>query len=90
MVVYPLLRRLLLDLYADLAVMEAELRASGTEWTVIRPPMLRDKPHSGTYRRAIDANVRGGRSVPRADVADALLTTLTNPAYTSRTVGIAS
>ncbi|MFD9368073.1 NAD(P)-dependent oxidoreductase [Streptomyces sp. NPDC060020] len=89
-VVYPLLRRLLRDLYADLAVMEAELSASGAEWTVIRPPMLRDKPHTGTYRRALDANVRGGRAIPRADVADALLTTLTDPAYTAHTLGVAS
>lgn len=89
-VVYPLLRRFLRDLYADLAVMEAEMGASGARWTVIRPPMLRNKPRTGTYRRAIGANVRGGHVIPRADVADALLTTLTDPAYTGHAVGVAS
>ncbi|WP_329386975.1 NAD(P)H-binding protein [Streptomyces sp. NBC_01351] len=89
-VVYPLLRRLLRDVYADLADMEAAMGASGTQWTVIRPPMLQDKPHTGTYRRAIDANVRGGRVIPRADVADALLTSLTDPATAGRAVGVAS
>ncbi len=89
-VVYPLLRRLLRDLYTDLADMEAVMAAGTTEWTVVRPPMLRNGPHTGTYRRAIDANVPGGRSVPRADVADALLTALTDPACTRRAVGVAT
>ncbi|KOU87388.1 MULTISPECIES: NAD(P)-dependent oxidoreductase [unclassified Streptomyces] len=89
-VVYPLLRRLLRDLYADLADMEAAVAASGTQWTVVRPPMLRNTPRTGTYRRAIDANVPGGRVIPRADVADALLTALTDPSCTGRAVGVAS
>ncbi|MFF8262860.1 NAD(P)-dependent oxidoreductase [Streptomyces virginiae] len=89
-VVYPLLRALLRDLYADLAVMEAVMAASGTQWTVIRPPMLRNTPHTGTYRRAIDANVPGGRVIPRADVADALLASLTDPSCTGHAVGVAS
>ncbi|MFJ8015841.1 NAD(P)-dependent oxidoreductase [Streptomyces sp. NPDC096339] len=89
-VVYPLLRRLLRDLYADLADMEAAMGASGTRWTVVRPPMLRNKPHTGTYRRAIDGNVRGGRVIPRADVADALLVSLTDPATACHAVGVAS
>ncbi|MFF3089002.1 NAD(P)-dependent oxidoreductase [Streptomyces nojiriensis] len=89
-VVFPLLRRLLRDVYADLADMEAAMAASGTRWTVVRPPMLRNKPRTGTYRRAIDANVPGGRVIPRADVADALLATLTDPACAGHAVGVAS
>ncbi|WP_328925093.1 NAD(P)H-binding protein [Streptomyces sp. NBC_00190] len=89
-VVYPLLRRLLRDVYADLADMEAAMGASGTQWTVIRPPMLQNKPHTGRYRRAIDGNVRGGRVIPRADVADALLASLTDPATAGHAVGVAS
>ncbi|MFE5562509.1 NAD(P)H-binding protein [Streptomyces sp. NPDC056544] len=49
----------------------AAMAASGTRWTVVRPPVLQDKPHTGTYRRTFGANVRGGRVIPRADVADA-------------------
>ncbi|WP_405531949.1 NAD(P)H-binding protein [Streptomyces avidinii] len=89
-VVFPLLRRLLRDVYADLADMEAVLAAGGTEWTVIRPPMLRNGPRTGTYRRAIGANVPGGRVIGRADVADALLAALTDPACTRRAVGVAT
>ncbi|WKD35223.1 NAD(P)-dependent oxidoreductase [Streptomyces xanthophaeus] len=89
-VVFPLLRRLLRDVYADLADMEAAMAASGTRWTVVRPPMLQNKPRTGTYRRAIDANVPGGRVIPRADVADALLAALTDPDCAGHAVGVAS
>ncbi|MCX4962073.1 NAD(P)-dependent oxidoreductase [Streptomyces virginiae] len=89
-VVYPLLRRLLRDVYADLAAMEAVVASGGTGWTVVRPPRLQDKPHTGGYRRVIGANVPGGSVIPRADVADALLTALTDPACTCRAVGVAS
>ncbi|MET9608832.1 NAD(P)H-binding protein [Streptomyces sp. NPDC006512] len=88
--VYPLLRRALRDLYADLAVMEAAIGASRTEWTVIRPPRLLDRPRTGTYRRALDANVPGGKHIARADVADALLTTLTDPSTVGHAVGVAA
>ncbi|MFJ4779570.1 NAD(P)-dependent oxidoreductase [Streptomyces sp. NPDC088762] len=89
-VVYPLLRRLLRDVYADLAVMEATISASTTEWTVIRPPRLLNRPHTGAYRRAVDGNVPGGKVIARADVADALLTTLTDPSTTGHAIGVAA
>ncbi|GHB35833.1 NADH-flavin reductase [Streptomyces cirratus] len=86
----PLLRRALRDLYADLAVMEAVIRASGTRWTVVRPPRLLNRPRTGSYRRVIGANVPGARTIPRADVADALLACLTDPETIDRAVGVAS
>ncbi|MFD8984833.1 NAD(P)-dependent oxidoreductase [Streptomyces sp. NPDC059564] len=89
-VMYPLLRRALRDVYADLAVMEAAIGASGLQWTVVRPPRLLDRPRTGTYRRALDANVPGGKVIPRADVADALLTTLTDPTTAGHALGVAT
>ncbi|MFE9564644.1 NAD(P)-dependent oxidoreductase [Streptomyces sp. NPDC006487] len=89
-VVYPILRRALRDLYADLAVMESAIAASGTQWTVIRPPKLLNRPFTGTYRRAVDANVPGGKVIGRADVADALLTTLSDPSTSGHAIGIAA
>ena len=44
-------------MYDDLAAMEDILRASGLDWTVIRPPQLTDKPPSGTYRTAFGQNL---------------------------------
>ncbi|WP_327282868.1 MULTISPECIES: NAD(P)-binding oxidoreductase [unclassified Streptomyces] len=86
----PLLRWALRDLYADLEVMEAVIRASGTRWTVIRPPRLLNKPRTGSYRRVIGANVPGARTISRADVADALLVSLTDPSTADRAVGVAA
>ncbi|HWJ85835.1 MAG TPA: NAD(P)-binding oxidoreductase, partial [Cellulomonas sp.] len=59
--------------YVDLAEMEDVVRASGLDWTVVRPPKLTDKALTGEYRTAVDENVRGGWSVPRADVAHLML-----------------
>ncbi|MEU9799893.1 NAD(P)H-binding protein [Streptomyces sp. NPDC051000] len=89
-VVYPILRRVLRDLYADLAVMEAAIAAGDVQWTVVRPPRLLNRPRTGTYRRALDANVPGGKSIARADVADALLSTLADPTTIGHAVGIAT
>jgi uncharacterized protein YbjT (DUF2867 family) len=86
---YPLIKGLLRDIYADLAVMEEEIRRSGTEWTVIRPPRLIDRPVSGNYRLAIGANVPRGPVVSRADVAHAMLALLNDPAAVNQAVGIA-
>ena len=60
--------------YTDLALMEDILRDSGLDWTVVRPPQLTGKPLTGTYRTAFGQNLRGGLSVPRADVAHLMLT----------------
>lgn len=89
-VLLPVLRWALRDLYADLAVMEAALAAAPAEWTVVRPPRLLDRPGTGTYRRVIGGNVPAGRVIPRADVAHALLATLTDPATFRHPVGIAT
>lgn len=87
---YPLLRWALRDLYADLEVMEAVIASSGVRWTVVRPPRLLNRPGAGRYRRALDANVPGGRVIARADVATALLDTLSDPSTTGHALGVAA
>jgi uncharacterized protein YbjT (DUF2867 family) len=86
----PLLRRLLRPIYADMATMEADIRASGLDWTVVRPPRLLDKPLTGRYRLAIGANVPHGNTVSRADVAHAMRAVLADPATVGQPVGVAS
>jgi putative NADH-flavin reductase len=85
-VVKPLLRRLLPDAMADTRRMEGEIWASTTDWTLMRPPQLTNRPGRGRYRRMIDHNV--GRSIARADVADAILGALADPGTIGHTVGI--
>lgn len=76
--------------YDDLALMEDVLRESGLGWTVLRPPQLTDKPFSGRYRTAAGRNLRGGRSVPRADVAHYMLAVLGQPETIGEVIGIAT
>jgi putative NADH-flavin reductase len=76
--------------YDDLARMEDVLRESGLDWTVLRPPQLTGKPFTGHYRIAVGQNVRGGRSIPRADVARYMLAVLGQPDTIGRAIGIAT
>jgi putative NADH-flavin reductase len=87
-VVHPIVSRVLAGIYADLAVMEADLAASGLTWTVVRPPRLTDKP-LGRYRTAYGANVARGHFAARADVADAMLAALTDDRAANTAVGVA-
>jgi putative NADH-flavin reductase len=86
----PLLKTVLPEHYADLAIMEDVLRESALDWTVIRPPKLSDKPRTGTYRTAYGQNVRGGLSISRADVAHLMLAVLEQPETIKESVAIAS
>jgi putative NADH-flavin reductase len=76
--------------YPDLARMEDELRESGLDWTVLRPPQLTGKPLTGRYRTAVGRNVRGGRSIPRADLAHCMLAVLGQPDTIGQVIGIAT
>jgi uncharacterized protein YbjT (DUF2867 family) len=86
----PLISALLREVYADLTVMEEEIAHSDTEWTVVRPPRLVDRPLSGRYRTVIGANVPRGYVISRADVAHAMLAALGNPAAIRQAVGVAN
>ncbi len=76
--------------YNDLTQMEDILRDGGLDWTIVRPPQLTDKPLTGTYRTAVDRNLRGGFSVSRADVAQLMLRVLEQPETIHHTIGIAN
>ena len=77
-VLKPIVRRFLKDDWDDLVAMEEVVRASGLDWTVLRPPQLTDKPVTGRYRTRLDANARGLR-VSRADVAHLALAVAGDP-----------
>ncbi|MBO0786185.1 MAG: NAD(P)H-binding protein [Actinobacteria bacterium] len=78
------------QVYDDLAQMEDVLAGSGLDWTVVRPPQLTGKPLTGSYRTANGQNLRGGWSVPRADVAHLMLAVLGRPGTIRQVIGIAS
>jgi putative NADH-flavin reductase len=84
-----LARRLFRAVYADLALMEDELRDSSLDWTVVRPPGLTNKPLTGRYQATEDRNARGA-FVSRADVAHFMLAALDRPETIGHTFGIAN
>jgi putative NADH-flavin reductase len=84
----PIVRRAFRATYADLARMEDVVRASETTWTIVRPPRLTDRTHTGSYRTSADRNI--GTSISRADLADCLLHCLTDPATERRILRVAS
>ncbi|KAA2266595.1 SDR family oxidoreductase [Solihabitans fulvus] len=88
-IMIPLLRAILREVYADLAVMEKELRGSDAEWRIARPPYLTKGPLTGKYRTTIGGTVPRGTSISRADLAHAMLAMVDNPATARQVVGVA-
>lgn len=88
LILKPILDKLLMHTTADKRRMETIIRASGLDWTIVRPPRLSDGPRTGTYRTAIDRNVRGGIRVSRADLADCVLRCLTDHAPINAAISI--
>lgn len=72
------LQKLLKHPYADMLIMEKELRNADLDWTVIRPPWLRDTPRTGQYRMAIGRPLANPSKISRADLADCILHLLDN------------
>jgi putative NADH-flavin reductase len=89
--VKPLARRTFLrQVSADMRAGEEEIRRSGLDWTILRPPALTAKPARGTYRMAIDRNLPHGFQVSRVDLAACMLALLDDPATVHRHVAIAN
>jgi putative NADH-flavin reductase len=89
--VKPVARRTFLrHVNADMRGGEEQIRGSGLDWTIVRPPALTDKAATGTYRTAIDRNLPHGFQVSRADLAACMLALLDDPATVNRNVAIAN
>ena len=89
--VKPVARRTFLrHVCADMRAGEAQARASGLDWTIVRPPALTGKPAAGHYRTAVDRNLPHGFRVTRADLAACVLALVDDPASLRKHIGIAS
>jgi putative NADH-flavin reductase len=75
----PIAQRVLRDPFADLVGMEAVVRGSGLDWTILRPPRLTDKPLTGRYRTRRELNVPRGSYLSRADLAHLILAVCGDP-----------
>jgi putative NADH-flavin reductase len=85
----PFIKAVLRERYHDLALMEDVLRASDLDWTIFRPPLLTNGQLTGRYRTAVGRNLKGGVSVSRADVAQAMLAAISQQDTIRQEIGIA-
>ncbi|MGI5127778.1 NAD(P)-dependent oxidoreductase [Pseudonocardia sp. CA-107938] len=75
---YRLLARTAMrEAYGDMRRMEEIVRASGVDYTFVRPARLVDEPGTGTVRVVDGANPPGGLRVTRADLARFVVEELT-------------
>lgn len=69
--------------------MQMLIQASDTDWTVVQPPRLLDKPGRGQYRVDGEALPEGGTRIARADVAAFMLAQLTGAEWVRKSPFIA-
>ncbi len=75
-----IVQKLLKNMYADLRTMEQLIKESNSNWTIIRPPRLTDKPATANYRSAINVFLKNALSISRADVAHYIINNINNTA----------
>ncbi len=75
--------------FADHERQEAVVKQSALDWTIVRPPHLKDGPRTGAYRHGFTTSDKGIKGhISRADVADFMLSQLTGETYLHRTPGV--
>ena len=76
---------------ADHDEQESAVRASGLDWTIVRPTGLTSKPATGRWQ-ALQVGESGtlGGTIPRADLAAYLLEAISDDTLVGRAVGISS
>ena len=87
---YLLGRLLFPGIVADASAMEEVFQKSELDWTIARPPELKDKPYTGKYRVREGYLPPFGFSISRADVADFMIKAAENPAMIRKIVGISN
>jgi hypothetical protein len=90
-----LLFRLLIPLFfrgamPDKEGMEAQVRSSNLDWTIVRPAGLTDAPATGDIHRIFPSSRRHVFRIARADVAAFILTQLEQGTSFRQTIAIAT
>ena len=82
---------LLAPVFRDHELQENLVRASGLDWTIVRPSAFTDGPATGTYKEAFDTSVKMlSLKIARADVAGFLTRQLSDHRYSGQAVGISN
>ena len=72
----------------DKNAMEAEVKASGVEWVLVRPPILTDNAATGTVK--VIADNETAHKITRADLAEFLVQQLSSDTYLRTAVIVAN
>jgi putative NADH-flavin reductase len=83
-----IVQRVFAETYADARRMEALVRASGVDWTILAAPRLVDETTLTPYRSAIDHNVPRALQLSRINFADAMLRVLDDEKTFGRLVSV--
>jgi putative NADH-flavin reductase len=59
-------------------VMEKIVGRSNLDWTIVRPPWLRDTKHTGKYRTTINEHLYNPSKISRADLAHFIVNHIAN------------
>lgn len=82
---------LLRPVFKDHELQENLVRASGLDWTIVRPSAFTDGPATGTFKEGFGGQERDlTLKIARADLARFLTRQLTDLAYAQRAVGISN
>jgi len=82
-IVHPLLLK---STYEDKDRQEAQIRASGVDWTIVRPGALTDAPATGLYQTLTTSDGTRARRIARGDVAAFIVENLSAPDYVHQAV----
>ena len=75
--------------FADHERQEAVIRQSSLDWTIVRPPHLKDGPRTEVYRHGFSTTDKRIKNwISRADVADFMLKQLVDDTYLHQTPGV--
>lgn len=75
--------------FADHERQEAVVRESGLDWTLVRPPHLKDGPRKGVYQHGFPVTHRDIRGwISRSDLADFMLKQVGDESYLREAPGL--
>lgn len=76
--------------YIDHQIQEQHVRASGLDWTIVRPAAFTDGPRTGTYQHGFSstASSRLKLKISRADIADFMIAQLRSDTYLQKAPGL--
>jgi putative NADH-flavin reductase len=75
--IYRAMNRKLCD---DKRIAEATIAASTLDWVMVRPVALDDSPATGAYKHGVDIRLNPAKKLGHADVADFMITCVTDAA----------